>query len=177
MGDLARIEGFCELSTTNLTFKRDVSKEEWMDVFKALKQVEGCVQFWIGDCLAYRQQKWGMYDDIAEETGYETKALRNIKYVADNVELSRRKDNLSFSHHVEVASLPPSGSTRSTRTEQPLKEAPRYQKRTSGRCPSQRRRAQQKSHLLLRNNELSFNHHKEVASLPPSGSIRSTRTE
>ena len=48
-----------------------------------------------------------MYDDIAEETGYETKALRNIKYVADNVELSRRKDNLSFSHHVEVASLPP----------------------------------------------------------------------
>ena len=107
MGDLAKIEGFCELSTTNLTFKRDVSKEEWMDVFKALKQVEGCVQFWIGDCLAYRQQKWGMYDDIAEETGYETKALRNIKYVADNVELSRRKDNLSFSHHVEVASLPP----------------------------------------------------------------------
>ena len=56
MGDLAKIEGFCELSTTNLTFKRDVSKDEWMDVFKALKQVEGCVQFWIGDCLAYRQQ-------------------------------------------------------------------------------------------------------------------------
>lgn len=107
MSDLAKIDGYCTLSSTNLTFKRDVSKEEWMDVFKALKQVEGCVQFWIGDCLAYRQQKWGMYDDIAEETGYETKALRNIKYVADNVELSRRKDNLSFSHHVEVASLPP----------------------------------------------------------------------
>ena len=107
MGDLARIEGFCELSTTNLTFKRDVSKEEWMDVFKALKQVEGCVQFWIGDCLAYRQQKWGMYDDIAEETGMDKGYLRDIKYVADNVELSRRKDNLSFSHHVEVASLPP----------------------------------------------------------------------
>ena len=93
MGDLARIEGFCELSTTNLTFKRDVSKEEWMDVFKALKQVEGCVQFWIGDCLAYRQQKWGMYDDIAEETGYDKQALRDIKYVAQNVESSRRNDN------------------------------------------------------------------------------------
>ena len=25
----------------------------------------------IGDFLAYRNQKWGMYDDIAEETGYE----------------------------------------------------------------------------------------------------------
>lgn len=107
MGELAKIESICELSKTNLVFKRDVTKEEWMDVFKSLKQVEGCVQFWIGDCLAYRQQKWGMYDDVAEETGYETKALRNIKYVADSVELSRRKDNLSFSHHSEVASLSP----------------------------------------------------------------------
>ena len=68
--------------------------------------------------LSCVRPQFGMYDDIAEETGYETKALRNIKYVADNVELSRRKDNLSFSHHVEVASLPPSGSIRFTRTEQ-----------------------------------------------------------
>lgn len=107
MGDLARIEGFCELSTTNLTFKRDVSKEEWMDVFKALKQVEGCVQFWIGDCLAYRQQKWGMYDDIADETGMAKQTLKDTKWVSENVKSSLRKDNLSFNHHKEVASLPP----------------------------------------------------------------------
>ena len=107
MGDLAKIEGFCELSTTNLTFKRDVSKEEWMDVFKALKQVEGCVQFWIGDCLAYRQQKWGMYDDIAEETGYDKQTLKNIKSVSENVPPGVRNSNLSFTHHREVASLPP----------------------------------------------------------------------
>lgn len=107
MGELAKIESFCELSKTNLTFKRDVSKDEWMDIFKALKQVEGCVQFWIGDCLAYRQQKWGMYDDIAEDTGMDKQFLRDVKYVADNVELSLRNDNLSFSHHREVASLPP----------------------------------------------------------------------
>ena len=58
-----------------------------------------------------------MYDDIADETGYDKQALRDIKYVAQNVESSRRNDNLSFTHHREVASLPPSGSTRSTRTE------------------------------------------------------------
>ena len=107
MGELAKIESFCELNKTNLTFKRDVSKDEWMYVFKALKQIEGCIQFWIGDCLAYRQQKWGMYNDIAEETGYDIKALRNIKNIADKVESSRRRDDLSFSHHAEVASLPP----------------------------------------------------------------------
>ena len=71
----------------------------------------------IGDCLAYRQQKWGMYDDIAEETGMAKQTLKDTKWVSENVESSLRKDNLSFNHHKEVASLP-SGSTRSTRMEQ-----------------------------------------------------------
>jgi N6-adenosine-specific RNA methylase IME4 len=111
MGELAKIESFCELSKTNLTFKRDVSKDEWMDVFKALKQVEGCVQFWIGDCLAYRQQKWGIYDDIAEETVYDKESLRHYKRVSENIESGRRRPDLSFSHHVEVASLTPEKQT------------------------------------------------------------------
>ena len=43
--------------------------------------------------------------------------LKDTKWVSENVESSLRKDNLSFNHHKEVASLP-SGSTRSTRMEQ-----------------------------------------------------------
>ena len=90
-----------------------------------------------------------MYDDIADETGYDKQALRDIKYVAQNVESSRRNDNLSFTHHREVASLP-SGSTRSTRTERqdigPVIQKLRYQMRTL-KCPSPRRRAQQKSRV------------------------------
>jgi len=107
MGELAKIENYCELSKTKLTFKRDVSKDEWMDVFKALKQVEGCVQFWIGDCLAYRQQKWGMYDDIAEETGMEGNTLRQYKQVSEQVKSDTRVSDLSWTHHREVASLTP----------------------------------------------------------------------
>ncbi len=91
--------------------------------------------------LSCVRPQFGMYDDIAEETGYADRTLRLVKETAEKIESGRRLPELSFSHHVEVASLPPSGSIRSTRTEQPLKEAPRYQKRTSGRCPSQRRRA------------------------------------
>jgi len=107
MGELAKIESYCELSRTSLVFKRDITEVEWMDVFKSLKMVEGCVQFWIGDCLAYRQQKWGMYDEIVEETGYDKQSLKDIKWVSEKVESSLRKDDLSFNHHKEVASLTP----------------------------------------------------------------------
>ena len=33
--------------------------------------------------------------------------LKDTKWVSENVESSLRKDNLSFNHHREVASLPP----------------------------------------------------------------------
>ena len=57
--------------------------------------------------------------------------LREYKHISEAVKSDVRTSDLSFNHHKEVAALPPSGSTRSTRMEQPLKEAPRYQKRTS----------------------------------------------
>jgi N6-adenosine-specific RNA methylase IME4 len=111
MGELAKIESYCELTKTSLIFKRDITKEEWMDGFNSLKKIEGCIQFWIGDFLAYRQQKWGMYDDIAEETGYDKTTLRHIKNITENIESGRRQPLLSFSHHSEIASLPPEKQT------------------------------------------------------------------
>jgi N6-adenosine-specific RNA methylase IME4 len=101
------IDKYCQLNKTNLVFKRDVNKDEWMQVFKGLKTIEGCVQFWIGDALAYRQQKWGMYDDIAEEVGINKKELSDLKWVAENVKSSGRQENLSYNHHREVAKLEP----------------------------------------------------------------------
>ena len=50
--------------------------------------------------------QFGMYDDIAEETGMAKQTLKDTKWVSENVESSLRKDNLSFNHHKEVASLP-----------------------------------------------------------------------
>jgi N6-adenosine-specific RNA methylase IME4 len=106
MNDLVTIDSYCQLEKTSLRFKREVSKDEWMHVFKSLKMVEGCVQFWLGDCLAYRQQKWGMYDDVAEEVGIDKGTLSNLKAVAERVEKPLRNGNLSFSHHQQVAYLP-----------------------------------------------------------------------
>jgi hypothetical protein len=48
-----------------------------------------------------------MYDDIAEETGYDRDILRHYKRVAENVESGLRNPLLGWSHHQEVASLTP----------------------------------------------------------------------
>jgi len=51
--------------------------------------------------------KWGgKYEEAVRETGYDEGTLRNSASVCRRVEMSRRRDKLSFAHHAEVAKLP-----------------------------------------------------------------------
>jgi hypothetical protein len=40
-----------------------------------------------------------MYSQALDATDYEDGSLRNAKYVADRIEICRRRQNLSWSHH------------------------------------------------------------------------------
>jgi hypothetical protein len=82
--------------------------EQWEKCGKFLKEANGAVHFWIGDWLNYGERKYGeMYAQAIDQTSYEYGTLLNDKYVSSRVESSRRRDNLSFSHHQEVASFSP----------------------------------------------------------------------
>jgi hypothetical protein len=48
-----------------------------------------------------------MYTQAIEESPYDYGTLRNFVYVAENVRLSLRNDNLSWDHHRAVAPLEP----------------------------------------------------------------------
>lgn len=66
------------------------------------------IQFAIGDWIAYGEMHYGeQYAQALSETDYDYGTLRNFKYVASNVPLSLRNDNLSFDHHRAVAPLEP----------------------------------------------------------------------
>lgn len=101
------IDSYCELTSTSLKFTRDITKKEWQAVFNSLSLMNKCMHFWIGDCLGYHKQEWGMYKDLAEITGFDESTIKDDKYTANKIESSRRRDNLSFSHHREVAPLEP----------------------------------------------------------------------
>ena len=83
---------------TGLTVTGSPTFEEWQNCGDFLKQAERSVQFWIGDWLNYGEKKYGeTYSQVLDGVDYEEKTLRNSKWVSSRVELSRRRDNLSFS--------------------------------------------------------------------------------
>jgi len=53
-----------------------------------------------------------MYAQAIEETGLDYDTLKAEKWVSSNFEMVRRRTNLTWSHHREVASLEPKQADR-----------------------------------------------------------------
>jgi hypothetical protein len=71
-----------------------------------LGEIGRACQWWIGDWLNYGERAYGeKYAQGMAATGYELQTLTNMAWVAARVEISRRREILSWSHHAEVAAL------------------------------------------------------------------------
>lgn len=111
--------GHFVIQPLGLEITADVSFTEWKQFAADLRRLEQGLHWVIGDLFLYargRLDEWSppagegdapdlRYQDLIEATGYSYKTLRNIVSVCANVPMSRRRDNLSFSHHAEVAYL------------------------------------------------------------------------
>ena len=74
-----------------------------------LQSVSRSVMWWIGDWLRFGDGKWGETSAQAVSmTGRQEQTLLDAQWVASKfVDNSRRREELSWSHHKEVAALPP----------------------------------------------------------------------
>ena len=95
-----------------LILNDNITIDEWKELGQQLKQVEGSVQFWIGDWARFGDKKGyytnpKVYDELEEITGLDRGTIKNYKSVAENIPSSLRRDDLSFSQHQEVAKLEP----------------------------------------------------------------------
>jgi len=96
------------LTKNGLTPLGTPSFDQWRACGEFLRNANGAVHFWIGDWLNYGEQKYGeTYAQAIDGTQYDYQTLSNDKWIASRVEVSRRRENLSFSHHSEVAELDP----------------------------------------------------------------------
>ncbi len=85
---------------------KELDAREWVMAGKRLGAMNRCSQWWLGDWLRYGASRWGeKYKEATRITGYDVQTLRNIAYVAGQIEVSRRRDNLTWSHHAEVCAL------------------------------------------------------------------------
>jgi len=79
---------------------------EWAEVGRRLGSVGRNIQWLIGDWIAYGNERFGeRYSRAANITGYDTQTLMNMVYVATHFPASRRRENLSWSHHEALAAL------------------------------------------------------------------------
>lgn len=107
-GSLIAVAGV-ELSKTGLVFDGGITKDQWLEVGRHLEQFEGSSRWWLGDWLLHGegQAEWGsMYDQVVDEFGEKYGSAANAKSIAEKFDFSRRRENLPWGHHAEVASLP-----------------------------------------------------------------------
>jgi hypothetical protein len=105
--DGSRVLGRFRLTRTALFIPDDVTEDEMVIMGDFLRQSFGGMQFWIGDYAnQFHDGHGSMYTRLAEFFQIEERTLRNWAWVCRKIDLSLRKDNLPFSHHLSVAGLP-----------------------------------------------------------------------
>ncbi len=87
--------------------------DDWLTAIEKLKEFNGRIMWILGDGLNFGERKYGeVYSQVLDATDYAYQTLRHAAAVAGKIELCRRRHNLSFSHHQEVAYLEPEEQDR-----------------------------------------------------------------
>lgn len=93
-------------TATGLSLPLGLSYEAWEGIGRTLGEIASAHQWWLGDWWNYGEREYGEQASQAAEIGFrDPGSLSNIAAVAARIELPRRRGNLSFSHHAEVAYL------------------------------------------------------------------------
>ena len=101
-----------EYSETQLVMRPNMTRVEWMELGDILHKIERGVKWWLGDWWLYGERKYGEGAAQAADVGQDLHTLQNAAWVASRVEPSRRREDLSHSHHEAVAKLEPEEQDR-----------------------------------------------------------------
>lgn len=91
---------------TGLVFAADTPIEIWGPLTERLIRQHKRIEWAIGDALQFGERRYGdTYTAWVHETGLAENTLATIKWVAGKIESSRRREDVGWSHHREVAGL------------------------------------------------------------------------
>ena len=86
----------------------DLTHEEWAAQGGRLGAASRSTNWWLGDWVRFGKSRYGeKYELAAQITGYDIQTLSNMVYVASRFDFSRRRENVAWSIHAEIAPLEP----------------------------------------------------------------------
>jgi len=99
--------GIVQYNHNSLSFIQQPTWEQAEVVVETLLKMSGAIQFWMGDTIlmvegCFPQTYTQLFPD-----GYKSKSLANMRWVSSRVDPSRRRGELSWSHHEAVGALEP----------------------------------------------------------------------
>lgn len=101
------------VTSVGLRFPESLDFAEWAGAGRKLAAIASSSRWCLGDWLVYGEHRYaGRYRVVADAVGLEYQTLRNYAWVCRCFDVARRRDDLSFQHHAEVASAPPAEQDR-----------------------------------------------------------------
>jgi hypothetical protein len=98
--------GVIEVKKSGMVFSGKLALRDWESIGECLNSMADSATWWIADWLLFGESAYmERYEEAIRRTSLSYQTLRNYAWVARRFELSRRRDNLSFGHHAEVAAL------------------------------------------------------------------------
>ena len=95
-----------QVHKSGLLFTSKQSLDMWEQVGGRLFTFADSSTWWIADWLVYGESAFqDRYEEAIKRTSLSYQTLRNYTWVARRFPLSRRRQALSFSHHLEVVAL------------------------------------------------------------------------
>ena len=105
MNEIALQGPIVDYQRNALVFLQRPSWEQAESLVNTLLTMEEAIQFWLGDCMLYLSSVFPANYEQLFPDGYAAKSLANMRWVASKVPVSRRREELSWSHHEAVSGL------------------------------------------------------------------------
>jgi hypothetical protein len=84
----------------------ELNQQEWVEFGRRLGRLGIGANWWLGDWIRYGNARYGQRYRLATKlTGYDRQTLMNCAYVSSRIEVSVRREDVSWSHHAALAAL------------------------------------------------------------------------
>lgn len=105
--DVASVDrGDVQYQENGLDLDETMPYERWLEIGQTIGMLYRASSWFIGDWILFGEHKYGeMYSQAVNDLGLDYKTCVNTAYVCRHVPKSRRRTDLSFTHHAEVAAI------------------------------------------------------------------------